>query len=613
MKIWSSRWYINMPLRHKLMFWFAPLFLFTIGITGAISYHVASNEVIEKMSLAQMNLAKKTMNEFNYLAQDAVDFTNYLFLSSVVSELLDGNHTSPSIRQKAYQMISSLMVTRHSFQSMIIYKLDDPTREFQPFAVNQTGITSAMTYEQFRKSKYYDLAFQSKKGVWVYMKKEEGLFVGDKHNKILFIKVLKNVYTLEDIGIIVLGIDEIRLKQLYGNALIEEGAEFFLFNPDGTILTSSNGFWSGRKDKDLHHFDHFPIASDPSSLSNAEKGWIVSHVQSDLTGWHTVIIQNKKNLLQELNRIRMLTVLVMSTCFLIGLIICWYLALLFVRPIEKLTLSMKRLQKGDFSQRVQFHGNDEIGILGQGYDTMVQRIKELIDDVYKSKLKQKEAELRSLQAQINPHFLYNTLNTICWTAQQKGEYELAEIVYSLSQVFRLSLNDGEDQITIHREVEMIRNYLYIQQIRFQPRFTYEIDVDPSIQHLMIPKLLLQPLVENAIIHGIEPLDGSGLIHIKIYMDRLGLFIEVTDNGVGIPEERLNQIKRHVEDLRDNGAVNKPTPTPDSSKRLGWALTNIKERLVLTFGSNAKLHIHSSIHKGTQIQIVIPSIKERSVC
>lgn len=228
---------------------------------------------------------------------------------------------------------------------------------------------------------------------------------------------------------------------------------------------------------------------------------------------------------------------------------------------------------------------------------MVQRIKSLINDVYASKLKQQEAELKTLQAQIRPHFLYNTLNTICWEAEKKGDKEIADMVYSLSQVFRLSLNDGRDTFTLEQEVELVKNYLFLQKNRFRERFEFEITLDESIKDFTVPKLLLQPLAENAVIHGIEPLAGSGLISIRAFRKDRTIVLEVQDNGVGITPERLQELHQR---LARGSSISEEE---ENAGRSGFALSNVQERLALFF-AGASLQIESVEGAGTRIIIHI---------
>jgi two-component system sensor histidine kinase YesM len=591
-------WYLNLPIRVKLFLWIFPLLILTIAMTGGFSYYVASNQVLNEISQSQENLTIKSIHQFDDVAQDAVDFTNYLFLSSNVQELLS-SEDNPVIRRRTFSSISTLMVTRHSIHSLIIYKLNETTLD--PFAINQTGITSAMPFEEFKETAIFKNALEANgEATWTILPPEQSLFRGDRQYKFILAKAIKNIYTLKNEGIVIVGINEAVLRDQYMK-IIGSDAQMFMVDEEGRVLTASDPIFLNRNLTEIPYFQTNPslqMGNLPENLNS--ENWIISHARSDLTGWHTFIIQSKRQLLQELDRIGLVTLAVMALCLVLSVIILWYASSILTEPLKKLVKSMRRLQTGDFTQRVHFNGEDEIGQVGHGYDKMVQRIKELIDDVYASELKQKQAELKTLQAQIHPHFLYNTLDTICWTAQKRGQTDIADMVYSLSQVFRLSLSDGKDFITIEQELELVKNYLALQQIRFQSRFTFEIETEPEILEFQVPKLLLQPVVENAIIHGIEPYQGTGFVNITAFYHNHGIQIQIMDNGVGIPPEQLEAIQQFI--LQD----------PEHEAPFGFALYNIKERLALAYGTRAAFNINSSVDKGTIVSVVIPHRRDEQL-
>jgi two-component system sensor histidine kinase YesM len=585
-------WYLNFPIRIKLFIWIFPLLILTIAMTGGFSYYVASNQVLNKISRSQENLTKKSIDQFNYIARDAIDFTNYLFLSSNVQELLSSD--DPDIRRRTFSSLSTLMVTRHSIHSLIIYKLNETTLD--PFAINQTGITSAMPFKEFKETSIFKNALEANGNVtWTILPPEQSLFRGDRQHKFILAKVIKNIFTLKNEGIVIIGINEAVLRDQYMK-LIGSDAQMFMMDEEGMVLTASDPLFLNKNVTEIPYFE--------------SEDWIVSHAQSDLTGWHTFIIQSKRLLLQELDQIALVTLAVMALCLVLSVIILWYASSILTEPLKKLVKSMRRLQTGDFTQRVHLVGNDEIGQVGHGYDNMVQHIKELIDNVYASELKQKQAELKTLQAQIHPHFLYNTLDTICWTAQKRGQKDIANMVYSLSQVFRLSLSDGKDFISLEQELELVKNYLILQQIRFQSRFTFEIETEPEILEVQIPKLLLQPLVENAVIHGIEPYQGTGFIKINAMYQDDGIQIKIMDNGSGIPPKQLQTIQKFI--LKQGLEENKFKQFADHDSPFGFALYNIKERLALAYGNRADFNLKSSVGKGTIVSLFIPRRRDELI-
>lgn len=583
-------------MRWKLFLWITPLFIVTIAITGGFSYYVASKLVLDNVGQAQYNLAKTSLDQFDYIAQDAIDFSNYLFLSLHTQQLLE-TEDDPVVRKDLFSSLSTLMVTRHSMQSVILYTLD-PNNHQQPFAINHAGIASAIPFERFASSSLYQQTIEADgKPVWAIMRAQETVFDGDRQTKIVLSKVVKDSNTLEPKGIVLLGFNESKLRDQYVKTVGKDN-QIYVIDQNGIILSASNQYWQHKNSAELPFIDGYQALLRNESLTHINsKQWIVSHSFSELTGWHVLVVQEKQQLLTELKQIQTITILIMVACFIVSLIITWIVSSFITNPLKKLLLSMRKLQNGDFSQRVDFSGQDEIGRLGEGYNNMVIRIKDLIEEVYAMQLKQRNAELKTLQAQIHPHFLYNTLDMICWTAQQRGQKDIAELVYSLSNLFRLSLSEGRDFITLAEEIELIRSYLYLQKQRFKDRLHFEIHVPDEALTLHVPKLLLQPLVENAVIHGIEPLHEHGFIQITIQYSEKQLSIEVMDNGVGIQDERLKEINQALHYSSNFHQAQQSS--------VGFALTNVKERLILIYGSDISFHITSTEGKGTLVAMLFP--------
>jgi two-component system sensor histidine kinase YesM len=225
---------------------------------------------------------------------------------------------------------------------------------------------------------------------------------------------------------------------------------------------------------------------------------------------------------------------------------------------------------------------------------MVKDIKELIDSNYVMVLRERQSELDALQAQINPHFLYNTLDSLYWQALNAGSEKLAEDIFSLSQLFRLVLNKGRGMIPVSQEKELIFHYLQIQKMRFEKKLNYSIEMDEEILSYEIPKLILQPFVENAIVHGLECTDRMGMIEIKGYLEEDHIIFQVSDNGVGMTKEQLNELMEEEETKEY------------SSQRIGrYAIKNVRERLDLKYHGEFKLLIQSEVGRGTTIMIQIP--------
>lgn len=293
------------------------------------------------------------------------------------------------------------------------------------------------------------------------------------------------------------------------------------------------------------------------------------------------------------------TVIFAPLAMLIGFLFGLYPVLLVVsnivsKPLHTLRVAMENFMRGDFSQKVEVMTQDEVGEASACFNRMVDDIRELIDKNYVLAIKERESELDTLQAQINPHFLYNTLDSLYWKATESGNDDIAEDILSLSQLFRLVLNRGDGIVTVRTEAELLERYLHIQKMRFGKRLTYEISLEQEILEEEIPKLILQPFVENAIVHGFESADGSYTLTVSGRKEEKKMFFQIKDTGVGMSEEQLAA----VWEAADNRKY--------ASQRIGrYAIKNVRERLELIYHENYELRIESRVGCGTTVVVVVP--------
>lgn len=274
--------------------------------------------------------------------------------------------------------------------------------------------------------------------------------------------------------------------------------------------------------------------------------------------------------------------------------ISYRLAHSVTRPLTKLAQTMKRFGKGDLSVSVPVVYQDEIGMLSKEFNKMAGKIQILVDQVYREQREKRKSELAALQAQINPHFLYNTLNSVSSLIKMDCLDEAFTMIHAIGMFYRTSLSDGKTLIPIDQEITNIENYIQIQKFRYGSKIEYEIEMDSKIKKEWIVKLTLQPLVENSIYHGVKEMREKGRIVIKGWKEENLIYIEVSDNGVGIPTERM----AHILEGSSNG------------KRYSYGLYNINQRLQLHFGKEYGLRVQSQEGKGTKITVKIPVSIER---
>ena len=265
-----------------------------------------------------------------------------------------------------------------------------------------------------------------------------------------------------------------------------------------------------------------------------------------------------------------------------------------ITPLERLVNATSRIATGDFKNQVEVNSDDEISVLADSVNNMTEQLDVMVDTIKEDEAKMRHAELRLLQEQINPHFLYNTLDTIVWLVESGDNERAIDVVMSLSEFFRLSLSKGQDIISIKEEEAHVRSYLNIQHVRYHDILEYSIEIDPKIYIFEIQKLTLQPLVENSLYHGIKYKRAKGKILVKGFLEEDRIVFLIEDDGVGIEKEALLRLQ--------NDIAHKLEEKPS-----GFGLTNVNQRIKMHFGEEYGMEISSTKGVGTTIRIVIPAI------
>ena len=311
------------------------------------------------------------------------------------------------------------------------------------------------------------------------------------------------------------------------------------------------------------------------------------------TGWKLVGVIRGTGISLNILKTRLFIVFVISLIIFIVVLINSYISFRVTDPIRELEKSVKKLEEGNLDADIYMGGSYEIQHLGKSVQDMKYRIKGLMQDIVTEHEEKRKSEFNSLQAQINPHFLYNTLDIIVWQIENEKQSEAVHTVTALARFFRLSLGKGKNIVTVKAEIEHVKNYLMIQHMRFKNKFDYEFDVENDVLELSSLKLMLQPLVENAIYHGMEFMDGDGLITIKAWREDNELYLSVADNGLGMTEDKVNLILAG----RSNSG---------NGRGSGIGVKNVNERIKLYFGEGYGLKIDSEPDVGTTITIHLPA-------
>jgi two-component system sensor histidine kinase YesM len=386
-------------------------------------------------------------------------------------------------------------------------------------------------------------------------------------------------------------LDEIFLEQSYAEIQGEQNEEVFICDNTGRIIShkdkekigkfiTNTAYGSQVLEEQNGNLEYF---SDEQRLA------IFSTINSN--DWKVIKTIATDNLYQEINQIQRFIAIV---GFIYGILIIIFMIIFSIRytePMFKMMRVIKKVERGDLSARMPIRSSDEIGQLGNSLNNMIDEMENLIDKLVKEEKEKKEVELEALHAQINPHFLHNTLNTIKWMAKIQGNVSVSKAITSLVKLLRVSTNLGKEKITLAEEIEYLKNYMVIQRLRFNEEITLEFIIDESCLQLKVPKLILQPIVENSIIHGLEKESFELKIRIKIYKEDNQVFIEIVDNGPGIEKETLDNIFELESDHNKFSKV---------------GLNNVNKRVKLYFGSEYGLEVKSKTGLGTKIIVNLPA-------
>lgn len=314
-------------------------------------------------------------------------------------------------------------------------------------------------------------------------------------------------------------------------------------------------------------------------------------------GWYLCTLVENEKLYQEASALSLSLSKVFVTMFGAGILGAFFISSQITRRITNLSVAMDHVQEGNFNTRLSVQGNDEIAELSHHFNSMLKDLRRLMNEVVETQKEKRKRELEILQAQINPHFIYNTLDTLQWKALEYGASDLSELILSLSSFFRVSLSKGKEMIPLREEIKHVRSYLDIQKARYEEILTYEIQVEESLDDVFLPKILLQPLVENAIYHGIKPKLAQGKISILAQLEGKDLVLKVQDNGVGMTEEQVNQLEEAFEGKR---------------APVSYGLHNVHQRIRLTYGNPYGLHVESCLQDGTTVTIRLPMEKKEKM-
>lgn len=396
-------------------------------------------------------------------------------------------------------------------------------------------------------------------------------------------------------GILLLHLNYTGLKLLLDGVTLGNGGYIYLTDGNGEIIFHPR---AQLIDSGMEQENNRQVAGYRDGVYREEfqgKDRVITVKSVGYTGWKLIGVAPEQAV--SLNRLKTQLLVVFAAALILSLMTITnsYISSRITVPIRNLERSVNEIERGNLNTVVDAQGSYEIRHLSQSVQSMARQIQVLMADVVSEHEKKRRQEFDTLQSQINPHFLYNTLDIIVWMIENEKPDQAVKVVTALARFFRISLSRGRSIITVRDELEHVRNYLMIQNMRFKNRFTYTIEAEEEILDLASLKLMLQPLVENAIYHGMEFMDGDGEIMVRAWREDKELYFQVEDNGLGMTQE---QIKRLFYDQPHTG----------SSRGSGIGVKNVNERIRLYFGGEYGLSIESEPDEGTVVTIRLPAVE-----
>ncbi|TLS48772.1 sensor histidine kinase [Paenibacillus antri] len=570
---WFDRYRIR-RLRTRFLVAMIALSVPPLAVLGYVSYNIAKDTMMESNARTNEDHLRTSSEVADLLFRNVSNLSRAVVLDEDIrSDLMyslgrteqERSVLRMRLQSQMQRLINSNFLDSSFVESICLYNLN-----YDAFCLGRTddaGIYEGAGKQDAIRNEAWHRTATEAQGRVVFFSDN---VLGDSSKSFSTVKLFRDAASIkgEPVGMLVINIS----KGIFGKIFTgteQYGGRFLALDVDGESAKVVYPMES----------EGLPIAEggEPESIVERlrEEGYLVSQFRNGTTRWTFLHIVEIKELLKQSNQIGTFTALIAASIAFVAIAFSFFLSGSITRPLLRLKKMMLDWTKGarDFQETF---AQDEVGAIGESFKKMALENAELSEQLIRSVLKEREAELRALQAQIKPHFLYNTLDSIYWMATLQKNEDIAQMAVSLSESFKLSLNKGKETIPVFKELKHVEHYLTIQNIRFNKRFTYVQDVDESILGMEMLKLLLQPLVENAIYHGLEPKVGEGTIRVTGKREDDFIVFAVEDDGVGI---------------RDMAATAQ-----------GYGLSNVRERLALYYGPTSALRITSGVGVGTRVEL-----------
>lgn len=595
----------NIRLKDKLNITYIILIIVPIVIMSIFYYKISSDIVIENAEESSLKVVKNNNNLINLkfnkilessdaitLDKDLYEITNDPKKSNYSSfELVSLDKKINSILYKYFNysdVYSSHIIT--SYYNFGSNNIPIPNNYFQTSQlykiakISDGTLTWVSTYKYTEMYNEYELDDTSLE--YKYLFSAVKIINTLNRDSIRFDELNKE----SEKPLLIINFRPNLFSEVFENSNQYKDSRYYVFSKEGNVVysTDMSDLTTIKKPEWLQE-----IIKDKSGKFIRDvdrKKAIVCFDTMEATGWISVSVVPISSILEELSNIRYFIIFFGCLLIIISSICASFISESITRPIDKLLIAIKKMGQGNFHTKVEVKRNDEIGNLIRKFNEMDSKILNLIEENYIRRIREKEATIMSLNIQLNPHFLYNTLNIINWIAIEKDEKEISKMIVNLSSMLQYTAHNNEEISEFKTDLEWLKKYIFIMQNRFEDKFNVYYDIDEEMNLYKVPKLFLQPFIENTIIHGFEAMDSGGILKMKGRVKKQNACFIIEDNGKGMSKEKIEEIMAK------------------STKRIG--ISNVNSRLQLMYGTEYGVHIKSEVDKGTKIIIKLP-LKEKT--
>ena len=567
------------------------LLLGAVIIITVISLSYTRQSVFENSSLyTQTIIQQMNQNIDSYI--DYMENTSYLVSSNEdVQKYLFGDTADPEARDRILSQFETILDSRSDILNLGIIA------ENGRMLINNGQRLTNQDLD-IHSQEWYTNALEGRESVYLTSSHVQHIISGERPWVITLSRGIRNKEMgtgQEKEGVFFIDLNYSAISELCDQSMVGNQGYAFIVDADGNIVyhPQQQQLYNELQTENIDLVMN--AGSDIVTWGDGINKKMYSISRSEKTGWTVVDCVRVEELLRRSNEAQSIYVLVAIGLMAVALFFSRFVAKSITLPIQRLCDSMERVQEGDFSvSDIVVDSENEIGSLTKSFNVMTQRIHELMAQNIREQEAKRQSELKALQSQINPHFLYNTLDSIIWMAEGKKNEEVVLMTASLARLLRQSISNEDELVSIGQEIEYARGYLTIQKMRYKDKLEFWIEVEPSILNIRLIKLVLQPVIENAIYHGLKYKESRGLLLVKGFMKNGNAVLQVIDDGVGMDQETLDHIyERHKVDYHSNGV----------------GIYNVQKRLQLYYGNEYGIVYESKPGEGTTATITIPGQQE----